>query len=146
MSQPELERDRKRKILFWDCQKSKVEVRGDIPHVQADPDQIEQVLTNLLSNAGKYSYPDTEITVEVEPRPREVMISVTNIGPGVLPEDRDKLFTRFHRTRQAQQEKVPGLGLGLYIAKGLVEAHGGRIWVESEPGKYATFRFTLPVT
>lgn len=59
MSQPELERDRKRKILFWDCQKSKVEVRGDIPQVRADPDRIEQVLTNLLSNAGKYSYPVT---------------------------------------------------------------------------------------
>lgn len=121
-----------------------VEVRGDVPRVEADPDRIEQVLGNLLSNAAKYSYPDTEITVEVEPRPGEVMVSITNLGPGVLPEDRDKLFTRFHRTRQAQEEKVPGLGLGLYIAKGLVEAHGGRIWVESKPGRYATFRFTLP--
>lgn len=74
------------------------------------------------------------------------MVSVTNFGRGVLPEDMDKLFTRFHRTKQAREEKVPGLGLGLYIAKGLVEAHGGRIWVESEPGKHATFRFTLPVT
>ena len=70
---------------------------------------------------------------------------MSNLGSGVLPEDREKLFTRFHRTRQAKEEKVPGLGLGLYIAKGLVEAHGGRIWVESEPGKYATFRFTLPL-
>jgi len=73
------------------------------------------------------------------------MVSVTDLGEGVLPEDRERLFTRFHRTRQAQRWKVPGLGLGLYIAKGLVEAHGGHIWVESEPGKYATFRFTLPV-
>ncbi len=123
----------------------KVFAHGEIPQLEADPDRIDQILTNLLSNAGKYSYPDTEIAVEVEPRPGEVTVSVTNLGPGVLPEDREKLFTRFHRTRQAQEEKVPGLGLGLYIAKGLVDAHGGRIWVESEPGKYATFRFTLPL-
>jgi len=123
----------------------KVFIHGEIPQLQADPDRLDQVMTNLLSNAEKYSYPDTEISVEVEPRPGEVMVSVTNLGPGVLPEDRERLFTRFHRTRQAQVEKVPGLGLGLYIAKGLVEAHGGRIWVESKPGEYATFRFTLPL-
>ena len=71
------------------------------------------------------------------------MVSVTNLGVGIKPEDAERLFTRFHRTKMAG-EKVPGLGLGLYIAKGLVEAHGGRIWVESEPGRYATFRFTVP--
>lgn len=116
-----------------------------VPQLAADPDRIEQVLSNLLSNAGKYSFPDTEITVEVEPQPDEVVVSVTNLGHGILPEDRERLFTRFHRTARARQEKIPGLGLGLYIAKGLVEAHGGRMWVESEPEKYATFRFTLPI-
>ncbi|MBI2864122.1 MAG: PAS domain S-box protein [Chloroflexi bacterium] len=123
----------------------RLEAHGEIPPLEADPDRLEQVLTNLLSNAAKYSYPGTEIVVEVEARPGEALVSVTNQGKGVKPEDRDKLFTRFHRTRQAKEERVPGLGLGLYIAKGLVEAHGGRIWVESQPGKFATFRFTLPV-
>lgn len=121
----------------------RVEVRGDVPSLHADPARLEQVLGNLLSNAAKYSYPATEILLEVDPRPGEVMVSVTNQGPGIAPEDRDRIFIRFHRTRAA--ERVPGLGLGLYISKGLVEAHGGRIWVESEVGKYATFRFTLPL-
>jgi len=123
----------------------RVEVRGEAPLVEADPDRIEQVLSNLLSNAGKYSFPGSEITIEVEPRPREVMVSVTNLGPGILPDGRERIFSRFHRARLAVEDRIPGLGLGLYIAKGLVEAHGGRIWVQSEPGEYATFRFTLPV-
>lgn len=123
----------------------RVEMRGIVPLAQADPARLEQILLNLLTNAAKYSYPETEILVEIEPVLREVMISVMNQGPGISEEDRAELFTRFHRTRAAVEEKVPGLGLGLYITKGLVEAHGGRIWVESEVGRYATFRFTLPV-
>lgn len=120
-----------------------VQVQGAVPAVEVDPDRIEQVLGNLLSNAAKYSFPDSGIAVQVESLPDEVVISVTNAGQGISPEDQEKLFTRFHRTRLAQEE-APGLGLGLYISKGLVEAHGGRIWVESEPGKSTTFRFTLP--
>ncbi|MBI2952808.1 MAG: PAS domain S-box protein [Chloroflexi bacterium] len=123
----------------------RLQIVGPIPPVEADPDRVEQVLGNLLSNAAKYSYPGAPITVDISPGAGEVMISVTNLGQGITSEDQNKLFTRFHRTRRAQEEKVPGLGLGLYIARGLVEAHGGRIWVESEPDKYATFRFTLPV-
>jgi len=122
----------------------KVEVRGDIPEVEADPARLEQVLTNLLSNAAKYSYPGTEILTELESRDGEVVVSVTNQGEGIKPEERESIFTRFRRTRTAEEGRVPGLGLGLYITKGLVEAHGGRIWVESEIGKSTTFRFTLP--
>ncbi|MCL5960013.1 MAG: ATP-binding protein, partial [Chloroflexi bacterium] len=121
-----------------------VEVRGTIPTVDVDPDRIEQIMTNLLSNAAKYSYPETPIIVDVERREEKVMISVTNQGPGIKREDVPKLFTRFYRAEAARLEKAPGLGLGLYITEGLVEAHGGRIWVESEPGRYATFHFTLP--
>ena len=116
-----------------------------VPLVEADPGRIEQVLVNLLSNAGKYSYPDAEIRVEMEVRPSEVVISVTNYGPGIAPEEKARLFTRFYRAKAAERVKAPGLGLGLYIAKGLVEAHGGRVWVESEVGKSTTFRFTLPL-
>ncbi|MHB0870402.1 MAG: sensor histidine kinase [Chloroflexota bacterium] len=74
------------------------------------------------------------------------MVSVANQGPGIPPEDQRLLFTRFRRTRAAAEGKIPGLGLGLYITKGLVEAHGGQIWVESEMEKTTIFRFTLPVT
>jgi signal transduction histidine kinase len=119
---------------------------GPFRQTEVDPDRIEQILVNILSNAAKYSYPESDITVTIEQRPHEILISVFNLGVGIATEDREQLFTRFHRTSQAQEENIPGLGLGLYIAKGLVEAHGGRIWVESEPGKYATFRFTLPVS
>lgn len=124
----------------------RVEVHGETPLVEVDPDRIEQVLSNLLSNAGKYSYPETEIAVAVKPRPGEVMVSVTNLGPGILPEDKGQIFTRYYRARRAVQEKTAGLGLGLYIAKGLVEAHGGRIWVESEVSKRTTFYFSLPLS
>jgi signal transduction histidine kinase len=122
-----------------------VEIRRDIATIQADPARLEQILGNLLSNAAKYSYPDTEILVEAEPLPEKVMVSVTNQGGGIAPEDSEALFSRFSRTRAAVEGKVPGLGLGLYITKGLVEAHRGEIWVESEKGKTTTFRFTLPV-
>lgn len=123
----------------------RLKVAENVTSVLADPDRLAQVLANLLSNAGKYSYPDTEILIEVESVASEVMVSVANEGPGIPSEDFPKLFTRFHRTKKAAEEKVPGQGLGLYITKGLVEAHGGRIWVESESGKGATFRFTLPL-
>ncbi len=122
----------------------RIDVHGPVPAVLADPTRLEQVLVNLLSNAAKYSFPRCEILLELQPRAGEVLISVTNRGLGIAPEDRDMIFTRFHRTRAAIKEKVPGLGLGLYISKGLVEAHGGRIWVESEMGKSTSFRFTLP--
>ncbi len=124
----------------------RVHLRDTIPPVDADPGRIEQILTNLLSNAAKYSYPNTPIMIEIEPRKAEVMVSVTNEGPGIKKEDIPELFTRFYRTEAARLEGVPGLGLGLYITKGLVEDHGGRIWIESEVGRYATFRFTLPVS
>ncbi len=123
-----------------------VDTRGDIPIVEVDPTRIEQVLTNLLSNAAKYSYPNTEIRVEGELRAEGVQVCVTNWGRGIAPEEMPYLFTRFHRTRIARAEPVPGLGLGLYICRGLAEAHGGRIWAVSTPGKTTTFCFTLPIT
>lgn len=121
----------------------RVSVLGDVPPVEADPGRIEQVLGNLLSNAAKYGYPEKEILVEVERHEGEVKMAVTNQGLGIAREDLPGVFDRFHRTRQAEAGPVGGLGLGLFLAKGLVEAHGGRIWVESTPGESTTFRFTL---
>ena len=117
-----------------------------MPRVRADPFRVEQILTNLLSNAAKYSLQGREIVVQVTPVDnREVCVSVTDRGIGIPPEDIPELFSRFHRTTLARRERVPGLGLGLYITKGLVEAHGGRISVDSRVGQGSTFTFTLPV-
>jgi signal transduction histidine kinase len=121
-----------------------IEVHDDVPAICADPGRLEQILGNLLSNAAKYSYPETVIRVELRRRAGEVQVSVTNEGSGIPPTDLPRLFTRFHRTLLSKEERIPGIGLGLYISKGLVEAHGGHIWAESIPGETTSFRFTLP--
>lgn len=122
----------------------RVVVQGTIPPVDVGPARVEQVLGNLLSNAAKYGYPNTEILVHLQRTVGAAKVSVTNEGEGIPPEEQARLFTRFHRTQPAEKGPVKGLGLGLYISKGLVETHGGRIWVESIPGKTTTFHFTLP--
>jgi signal transduction histidine kinase len=108
-----------------------------LPPVSADPDRVAQVLDNLLSNALKYGAAGTPITVNVEARQDEVAVSVTNSGSGIAPEELPRLFRRFHRTDEARRSGVKGIGLGLYITRELVEAHGGRIDAESEPGRLA---------
>lgn len=120
----------------------RVEVRGEVPPVLADPGRVEQVLGNLLSNAARYGDPGAEILVEVEQEDGGARVSVTNQGPGIPPKQLPRLFARFYRVG-GDREEGAGLGLGLYISKGLVEAHGGRLWAESAPG-FTTFRFTLP--
>jgi PAS domain S-box-containing protein len=111
-----------------------------------DPDRIHQVLDNLLSNAGKYGRPDTEIRIDCLDRGEMLEVVVTNQGPGIPAEELPQLFSRFGRTRDARADRTPGIGLGLYIARGLVEAHGGRIWAESVPGATTSFHFTIPAT
>jgi signal transduction histidine kinase len=117
---------------------------GDVPPIVADPGRIEQILDNLLSNAVKYGDPGTDILVQVVRRDAAVVVSVSNHGKGIPPEEIPKLFTRFYRTAEAREGRAGGLGLGLYISKGLVEAHGGQIWAESVPGQETTLTFTLP--
>ena len=121
-----------------------LQVGSSIPKVNADPTRIEQVLVNLLVNALKYSDPATAVEGEVRHVENEVRVLVTNQGPGLSAEEMPKLFDRYYRTARAQTGSAPGLGLGLYIAKALVEAHSGRIWAESGPGQ-TTFQFALPV-
>ncbi|MHB1417902.1 MAG: ATP-binding protein, partial [Chloroflexota bacterium] len=113
------------------------------PPVLADPERIERVITNLITNALKYSTPGTPVVVRVTPHDGEALVSVTDEGPGIPPEEMPHLFQRYHRA--AAGRKAGGLGLGLYISRLIVEAHGGRIWAESEVGKGSTFTFTLPV-
>ena len=114
--------------------------------VYVDVVRFDQVLGNLISNAAKYGDPHGEIRLHVEQHAGEVEISVTNEGKGISEEEMPRIFTRFGRSRSMRggEAGTPGLGLGLYIAKGLVEAHGGRMWVDSVPGKTTTFHFTLP--
>ncbi|WP_437590271.1 PAS domain-containing protein [Sorangium sp. So ce1000] len=121
-----------------------VESRSEIPIVRADAGRVEQVLSNLISNAVKYGDPETPIRVTLERRDDAVQISIRNSGRGIPAEDLPLLFERFFRGK-AKEERVVGLGLGLYIAKGLVEAHSGRIWVESPEDGHTTFHFTLPI-
>lgn len=120
-----------------------LDVVGAIPAVAADYERIEQVLGNLLVNALKYSDPGTPVQVAVRPVHGEVRVMVTNRGPGIPSEELPRLFDRYYRTTRARAGGARGLGLGLNIAKGLIEAHGGRIWAESRPGEATTFQFAL---
>jgi signal transduction histidine kinase/DNA-binding response OmpR family regulator len=110
----------------------------------ADPTRVEQVIANLVSNASKYGAPGTDIRVDVEGRDGELEVTVTNHGHGIPPEELPRLFQRFMRSPASLASGTAGIGLGLYICKGLVEAQGGRIWVESTPGETTSFHFTLP--
>lgn len=116
---------------------------GSQRHVLADPGRVEQVLTNLLSNAAKYGDPGARIRVDVVPRERELEVIVTNRGPGIAADELPRLFRRFERARTTRG-RAPGIGLGLYVSKGLIEAHGGSIWAESTPEGITRFHFTLP--
>jgi PAS domain S-box-containing protein len=110
----------------------------------ADAGRVEQVLHNLVGNAEKYAGPDGAISVTADVVGDEVVVSVADDGPGIAPEHQELIFERFRRLGPGAARSASGTGLGLYIARRLVEAMGGHIWVESEPGRGARFRFTLP--
>lgn len=113
------------------------------PVVEADAGKVEQVLTNLIDNAVKYS-PDGGLTVvRGDILPEEVVISVVDQGTGIEPEDLNKLFERFFRASSGRH-RVSGTGLGLPISAAIVRAHGGRIWAESQVGRGTTLSFTIP--
>ena len=120
-----------------------VVVTGEPPPVLANPLRLEQVVTNLLENAAKYSDEGTQIRILIEPSGRGATLSVEDHGPGIAPEELPRLFDRYFQTQRARAKRR-GLGLGLFITKGLVEAHGGTITVESVPGTGSTFRIWLP--
>jgi two-component system phosphate regulon sensor histidine kinase PhoR len=109
-----------------------------------DRDRLEQIMDNLVGNAIKYSPEGGPVAVRIEDRGDEVVVSVADQGTGIAPESLPYLFERFYRAPEAADGPAKGIGLGLYVCKGLVEAMGGRIWVESEPGRGSTFSFTLP--
>jgi signal transduction histidine kinase len=114
-----------------------------VPRVFGDEGRVVQVLANMLSNAAKYSTPESVIVVEIRPSGQSVTFSVKNEGPGVPESDRDKLFTRFGRI--SAESSDASIGLGLYICSELVSLMGGSIGYESEPNKVTTFWFSLPL-
>jgi hypothetical protein len=117
-----------------------VRFAADVPHVYADPDKVEQVLTNLVENAAKYGSP-TGMQVAGELVDGVVAVSVHDTGQGIPAEDLPRVFTKFFRRDHG---RPTGTGLGLWISRGLVEAHGGELTATSVPGEGSTFRFTLP--
>ena len=123
-----------------------VEIPDGLPQVQADDDRIGQVLLNLVGNAMQYTPSGGEVKIKATHQDDEISISVSDTGIGISPEHLEHLFTRFYRVDKSRSRAGGGSGIGLTIAKFLVEAHGGRIWAESAgPDLGSTFTFTLPV-
>ena len=119
----------------------------DLPPVELDYLQMDQVLTNLIENAVRYTPPESPIEVSAQIDGEQMVISVADRGPGIPQADKERIFDKFYRVLATQRNAatIPGSGLGLAVSKGLVEAHGGHIWVEDRPGGGSIFRFTLPV-
>lgn len=122
-----------------------VDVPKDLPPVWIDPVEIGQVIYNLVENATKYAPADTEILLGVRRVSGTLAVVVSDRGPGIPPQSIPQLFDPFYRVMDGRP-RPQGLGLGLAIVRGLVEAHGGRVWVENRPGGGAQFTFTLPLS
>jgi signal transduction histidine kinase len=123
-------------------QKIECHIESNLPEVAADGPRVGQVLSNLLSNAIKFSRQGGEIVVSAREQDNTIVVCVSDSGSGIARENLSKVFDRYW---QAEDAKHAGIGLGLSIAKGIVEAHGGKIWVDSELGKGSSVSFTLPL-
>jgi len=134
--------------LFAERQGVRLELEAApaIPHVRGDGARLGQALLNLVHNAVKFSPPGTPVTVRVRAAESEVVVSVADRGPGIPPSALPRLFERFYKVDRARPRGAGGgTGLGLAIARHVVEAHGGRIWAESEEGSGSTFSFAIPI-
>jgi signal transduction histidine kinase/DNA-binding NarL/FixJ family response regulator len=120
------------------------DIPRDLPPIFADPDRLRRVMTNLLSNAVKYSPEGGAILIRCRQRKGDIVIEVRDHGLGIPKDQIASLFQKFQRVRAEAHLRIGGSGLGLYICRRIVEGHGGRIWVESEPGQGSTFAFSLP--
>ena len=113
------------------------------PIILGDEDRLAQVLSNLISNSIKYSPAGGEIRIRGQVRPEHIIICVSDQGPGIAQEDIPHVFDRFYRASEASR-KTKGAGLGLYLARAVIEAHNGRIWVDPKPDSGARICFSLP--
>lgn len=129
------------------ARKQGISIRFKIPHdltAMADRSQLTQVIQNIFDNAVKYNRRNGCVSIEARKSKSETILAVTDTGMGIPQEDLAHVFDRFRRTRIAKLKFPKGSGLGLAIAKGIIETHGGRIWVESREGEGSTFHFSLP--
>jgi signal transduction histidine kinase len=122
-----------------------VEVEGDVPKVECDPELITRVVANLVSNAVKYNKPGGDVAVTLSTDDGKVKVAVADAGMGIPEEDFPKVFTRFYRAPEVRQRGVVGTGLGLAIAKNIVELHGGEMSFTSRAGVGSNFWFAIPV-
>jgi len=122
----------------------RISIQSDLPLVFVDRVRIGQVLVNLCENAAKYSEEGSDITIEAELSGESVVLSVGDEGNGIALENLEKVFDRFYRVSN-NHYSISGIGLGLSICRGIIETHGGRIWVQSEVGKGSKFSFELPI-
>ncbi|NOT56086.1 MAG: response regulator [Deltaproteobacteria bacterium] len=121
-----------------------IEAPTTLPLVRADGDRLRQVLANLLSNAVKFSPEGGDIVVNARQKGNSVVVSITDHGIGIAQDDIEQLFTKFYRVDNRETRDIGGTGLGLALVKEIIEAHQGRVWVESEQGIGSSFFFTLP--
>jgi signal transduction histidine kinase len=123
----------------------RIDLDEALPIINADSDRLIQVISNLISNAVKYSPDGGEVTISTAAANGEVHVAVKDQGVGIPPEFIGRLFGRYERFESNRTSKVVGTGLGLAISRQIIELHGGRIWVESKVGSGSTFQFTLPL-
>ena len=122
-----------------------LEAADDVPDAVADGERIGQVVTNLLSNAVKFTPQGGSVRVRIGQEGEQLSIQVIDTGTGIPPEERSLIFDKFHQVSNVHTRQQGGTGLGLAIAKSIVEAHGGRIWVDDGAGSGSDFRFVLPL-
>ncbi|MGQ7855604.1 ATP-binding protein [Pedobacter sp. WC2501] len=118
---------------------------GDAKLIYADKDKIGSVISNLISNAVKYSDQKSTVLVESETRENEIHVSVTDHGIGINAHDLGKIFDRFYRVESHETETISGFGIGLYLSAEIINRHNGKIWVESKYGEGSTFHFEIPI-
>ncbi len=121
-----------------------VEIAPDLPPLLGNPQRLEQVVMNLLTNAIKYTLQPGQITVRLRQERQYLLLSVSDTGLGIPYEDQPYVFDKFYRVESKETENIPGTGLGLSIVRTIVEKHDGRVWVESTPGQGSTFSVLLP--
>jgi signal transduction histidine kinase len=121
-----------------------LDLPDNFPIIHGDETRLRQVIDNLVSNAIKYSPKGGEVRITGSFDDQNITIAVSDQGVGLPEDELDRIFERFYRVEGALSRKTQGTGLGLYLARAVIEAHGGQIVVESKPGKGSTFRFTLP--
>jgi len=127
-----------------------IELRNEIPEtaplIQADPEKLSQILANLVDNAVKYSAEGGKVWIRSAVESNQARIEVEDDGPGISARDQERIFERFYRVDKARTRGSGGAGLGLAIVKHLVELHGGRVTVDSSPGRGSKFTISFPVS